>query len=351
MHPFLLERLQYLLHETISPSTRPFLEQAPAIKPHFCDKGNQLKVASVTYLIAKRLRFRLVGVKVLLALVALVVFGGAGAVAHPRRIKAPAVTPVSAPSPFRVISLDNCADQYVLGLVPRSQILGLSTRSTLADSFYRDRATNIRQIRPSLETILALHPDVIVRTWGGDFALIQALKQHNIPVININDVTDYIQAGDELLRVGHLLGQDQMAKHEARSFDTALSHLEPSGNDRTVLYYTPSGFSAGPDTMVGHMLERLGFRLETRDKGYFPLPPEVLLSLKPDVFALGFYEDKFEMRRTPGRNPLVRRLIETHPRISIPSKDLACSGWYTAYDLQSLAQIDFTTATEGGKIQ
>jgi iron complex transport system substrate-binding protein len=244
--------------------------------------------------------------------------------------------------PLKVVSLDGCADQYVLGLVPRDQILGLSDRARLPDSYFRERAAAVRRIPPRLETILALKPDVVVRTWGGDFNLIKALEKHHIRIININDITSYDQAKPELFRVAGELGQQAGAGIEAYRFDQAMAAIRPVGQGRTVLYYTPGGYSAGPDTMVGDMLQRLGFKLETQNKGFFYLSPEVLLSMKPDIFALAFYDDRYAMRRVPGRNPLVRAQIAASPNFTLPRQTVACSGWFTAYDLKELSQSSLT---------
>jgi iron complex transport system substrate-binding protein len=238
----------------------------------------------------------------------------------------------------RVVSLDGCADQYVLGLVPAADIAALSGRSRLPESYYRDRAKGIRQIRPDIEAVLALRPDMVVRTWGGDLKLIERLKKNNIKIININEINSYSDAENELERVGHELGRDQEAASEAVRFRAAMADIRPVGLGRTVLYYTPGGFSAGPDTMVGDMLRHLDFRLESQDKGYFFLSPEVLLSLKPDIFALSYYEDRYAMRRTPGRNPEVAKLIAATAHFTFPSRLSACSGWFTAYDLEALSK-------------
>ncbi len=254
----------------------------------------------------------------------------------------PRAMPAAGARPLKVVSLDGCADQYVLGLVPRDQILALSDRARLPDSYFRERATTVRRIQPRLETILALNPDVVVRTWGGDLNLIKALEKHYIRIININEITNYDQAKPELFRVARELGQEAGAGIEAHRFDQAMAAIQPAGEGRTVLYYTPGGYSAGPDTMTGDMLQRLGFKLETQNKGFFYLSPEVLLSMKPDIFALAFYDDHYAMRRVPGRNPLVRAQIAATPNFTLPRQSVSCSGWFTAYDLKELSQSPLT---------
>jgi iron complex transport system substrate-binding protein len=238
----------------------------------------------------------------------------------------------------RVVSLDMCADQYVLGLVPRENIAGISMRSHLPESFYRERAKGLQRVPAKSEAVLALAPDVVVRTWGGDRKLMDMLTKAGIKVVTINDLMSLDQAEGELLRVGQALGQAGAAQEEARRFRAAMDTIRPIGLGRTVLYYTPGGYSAGPDTFTGDFLTRLSFRMETQTKGFYFLSPEVLLSLKPDVFALGFYDDAYAMRRVPGRHPLVRKAIETTPHFTLPATAIACGAWYAAYDLQALSR-------------
>lgn len=295
---------------------------------------NQLTVVSLQKKRAHRLRlWVLCGVMAGLCLGIVVVW----AVRLP-----PRAVPAAGAKLLKVVSLDGCADQYVLGLVPRDQILALSDRARLPDSYFRERAAAVRRIQPRLETLLALDPDVVVRTWGGDLNLIKALEKHHIRIVNINDITNYDQAKPELFRVAKELGQEAGAGIEAHRFDLAMAAIQPVGEGRTVLYYTPTGTSAGPDTMVGDMLQRLGFKLETQNKGFFYLSPEVLLSMKPDIFALAFYDDHYAMRRVPGRNPLVRAQIAATPNFTLSRQSVSCSGWFTAYDLSELSQSPLT---------
>ena len=60
----------------------------------------------------------------------------------------------------RVLSLDQCADQYVLALSPRSAIVGLSTRADDPDSRLRALAAGLPLRRTTLESALASRPHV-----------------------------------------------------------------------------------------------------------------------------------------------------------------------------------------------
>lgn len=239
------------------------------------------------------------------------------------------------------MSLDMCADQYVLALIPRDRILALSDRARLPESYYRERAGGIRIAAPSLESLLALDPDVVVRTWAGDFKLIRELERRGIRVVTINDVSTLEGARTELLRVGDEMGQGTSARIEAHHMSQALERLEPFGQGRRVIYYTPSGYSAGKGTFIADMLETLGFTLAFDQKGFFSISPETLLGLEADAYALGFYDDIHSARRAPGRNPAVMKKIQSRPHIQLPGTAIACSAWYSAYELDDI------TVTEG----
>lgn len=245
---------------------------------------------------------------------------------------------VSVSKPLKVVSIDMCADQYVLGIFPQNQVLALSTRAGLSDSYYQDRAKKYLRLRPSLESILALKPDAVVRQWGGDARLLSALKARGIKIVQINDVKSLSQARFELLRVGQELNQQATAMIEARRFDMVLSQFRPLSKNKSILYYTPSGFSAGPDTMEGDILRTLGFQLESQNRGYYYIPTELFLTLKPDAYAVAFYDNRRIDARGVGRHPSVMKRLYGRTLLTFPSRTLACKGWFNAYDLTELGR-------------
>ncbi|MDC7681934.1 iron ABC transporter substrate-binding protein [Asticcacaulis sp. BYS171W] len=245
--------------------------------------------------------------------------------------------PVSA-APLRVVSLDMCADQYVLALLPKDRIAGLSLRARHQDAYFRDRVGDLPLRRATLETLLAVKPDAVVRTWGGDAKLLKGLEARGIKIIQINDVNNFSQAADEVKSVAQSLGVPQVGLRETARMSAALTAIGTPAKPRRVLYYTPSGFSAGRSTWVGQLIAATGNELVAGQDFFYYLSPETFLSARADVYALGFYADAYAMRRAPGRHPLVRERINKAPHVTIPSPMLACSAWYAAFDLPKLAE-------------
>ncbi|HEY1448526.1 MAG TPA: ABC transporter substrate-binding protein, partial [Caulobacteraceae bacterium] len=89
---------------------------------------------------------------------------------------------ISAP---RVLSLDQCADQYVLALSPRADIVGLSKRALNADSYLRSAARGLPERRATVESVLASRPEVVVRYWGGEARLTSELERRGVRVLTI----------------------------------------------------------------------------------------------------------------------------------------------------------------------
>ena len=67
----------------------------------------------------------------------------------------------------RIVSLDYCADQFVLGLADRERILALSPDAGKDFSYLRAEASGLPTVRPRSEDVLALRPDLVVRNYGG----------------------------------------------------------------------------------------------------------------------------------------------------------------------------------------
>ena len=65
------------------------------------------------------------------------------------------------------VSLDYCADQYLLALADDDQILAVSRGADKHYSYMREAAAPFHKIRASMEEALVLKPDIIFRQWGG----------------------------------------------------------------------------------------------------------------------------------------------------------------------------------------
>jgi iron complex transport system substrate-binding protein len=240
----------------------------------------------------------------------------------------------------RVYSLDQCADQYVMALVPRGDIVGLSYRADDVDSYLRAWARGLPKGRPGLEPILARRAQVVVRYWGGDPQLTRALERRGVKVARIEDVQDFNGVRANLRSVAAALGQAARGEALVRRMDAELAAAKGAGRGRSALYLTSGGFTAGPDTLVGAMLTAAGYRNVAGRMSFEPVALERMTLSPPDALVLGFFDaDSLATQRWAfGRHRLVRKLARERTLASLPASILGCPAWFAADGALRLAQ-------------
>ncbi|HEY2708530.1 MAG TPA: ABC transporter substrate-binding protein, partial [Caulobacteraceae bacterium] len=123
----------------------------------------------------------------------------------------------------RIVSLDQCADQYVLALAPRDQIVGLSKRARNADSYLRTDAAGLPERRATLESILGSRATIAVTYWAGDARLPAALARRGVSVIQIGEATDFAGVRADVRQVAAGLGQRAAGESLIAAMDAKLA--------------------------------------------------------------------------------------------------------------------------------
>jgi iron complex transport system substrate-binding protein len=239
-----------------------------------------------------------------------------------------------------VMSLDQCADQYVMALAPRASIVGVSYRAGDPDSYLRAQAAGLPRRRATAESILTAAPKVAVSYWGGDPLLLRSLSRRGIKVVQINEATDFAGVRGNVRRVAAAL--DQTARGEAliARMDGQLGRARDAWKGRPALYLTSAGYTAGRGTLIHAMLEGAGLRDAAQAPGFGRASVERLLLDPPMALVLGFF-DRYGLSRqnwAPGRQGLMRRLARTRAIDSLPGGLLGCPAWFAGDAAQSLAE-------------
>ena len=121
-----------------------------------------------------------------------------------------------------VLSLDYCADQYVLALVSEENILALSPASRSSYSYYRDRAAGFAQIKPEIEAVYSMAPNIIVRQWGGGLEATEYLSKIGLKVVQIGYGESFKEAGENLVKFGKEIDREDRAN---RLIPVSYTHL------------------------------------------------------------------------------------------------------------------------------
>lgn len=252
-----------------------------------------------------------------------------------------ALAPHANAVPQRIVSLDYCADQFVLALADRDQIAALSRGSHRDDSYYRARARGIRQVRPTLEEVLALEPDLVVRDWGGPWDAGVVYARFGVPVLQVGDTSDFAAAREGLREAGRALGHADRADALVRDLDLRLERLQanPLPEPAPVMYLSAGGAVAGSGTMMDAVIAAAGGRNVREEQNWALAPLERLTRAPPALIALGF----FDTGRTridawsPSRHPAFRRALAQSRTVALPAAAISCEAWYAIDAAEILA--------------
>lgn len=244
-------------------------------------------------------------------------------------------------APQRVVSLDYCADQFVLALADRGQIAALSRGSQRDDSHYRNRARGIRQTRGTLEEVLALQPDLVVRNWGGPWDAEQVYARFGVQVLQVGDSPDFASARGDLLDAARVLGQARRGAILAQDLDTRLARLAAHAPTQAppVMYLSAGGAVAGRGTLMDSIISSAGGRNIHAGESWTVLPLEQLVQTPPALVALGFF-DHGRTRMNPwlpGRHRAVQRALARARTVELPAASVSCEAWYAVEAAERIA--------------
>jgi iron complex transport system substrate-binding protein len=161
----------------------------------------------------------------------------------------------------RVVSLIPAATELLFAIGADSSVVG---RTRYCD--YPPAARSVPDlgdgIKPSIEAILARHPDLVVLYHSGQNAAIAGrLRELGIPAIRIN--TDALSDVPRVARIlGRLTGHQREADSVISVFDTALAHASrpvPAHPPRVLLLvWEQPPMTIGRGSFLSELLERAG---------------------------------------------------------------------------------------------
>ncbi len=148
-------------------------------------------------------------------------------------------------------------------------------------------------MRPNLELVLGLKPDLVLQLAGREAALqsVEALRVHGIPVA-IFEINDFASLFAAMERIGILLGAEDAARQGIGRIQARLAAVDKAmeGVQRPAVFFEvryPNLLAAGAESMVSEIIRRAGGEnVVTQGKKLVRLSEEVLLGLNPEVYLV-----------------------------------------------------------------
>lgn len=251
-------------------------------------------------------------------------------------------TAFAATSAQRVISMDFCADQFVLKLLPRSRILAVSKDAEKHFSYMRDSARGIDKVRPVAEDVLTINPDLIVRSYGGGPHVTRFFERAGIPVMQIPFANDIDEVRKMIQLLADQLGVPERGAEVVEEMNRRLQNIVQSADVRTALYMTPTGVTSGPGTMIDEILRAAGLENFQQQPGWRSIPLERLAYEQPDLVAAAFFnaDTNHPSMWSAMRHPVARSQMLDQPTVMLQGAWTSCGGWYLLDAIEALANTD-----------
>lgn len=244
-----------------------------------------------------------------------------------------------APRPQRIVSLNLCADQLLLALADRGQIVALT-------QFARDpsmsaaagAARGVPVTRGSAEEVLALRPDLVVAAPGWRTETMARLRERGVATLDLPAANTYGEIVAQTRTVARAVGQAPRGEALVARMDRALARLPRNpGGGAVAAYYQRRGFLTGAGTLVDELIQRAGLRnLATRlgRPALSRIGLEELVLARPDYLLVDSESDRVADQGTEMlHHPLLGRI----PKLRLRQAWTVCGGPAYVTAAQSLS--------------
>ncbi|MEG8046512.1 ABC transporter substrate-binding protein [Sphingomonas aerolata] len=241
--------------------------------------------------------------------------------------------------PARIVSLNLCADQYLLALADPAQIVALTRFARDPNmSAAANAARTIPVSRGSAEDVLMLRPDLVIASPFRRQTVAAVLAGRNVATLDLPPADSYAAIVTQVRQVAAAIGHRDRGETLIRRMDTALARLPRApGGGRTAAYYQRRGFLTGTGTLVDELMQRLGLaNLATRlgKPALAQLSLEQMALARPDYLIVESATDRVTDQ---GTEMLHHPILDGIPRLRIPEAWTVCGGPAYVLAAQSLA--------------
>ena len=235
------------------------------------------------------------------------------------------------PIPRRVMTLNMCADQLVLDLLPPERITSVTYISHIAsDENLAHLAGRVGINYGMAEEVFAQSPDLVI---GGDFsapATQAILKRAGYPLYEMASAEKFEAIREQTLFVGRLLGAETRAQELVAEMEVDLADLARTRPARpiSVVAWDGSGIAPGKGTLFNEILNVAGdinLAAEQSDAYMVALDMEELLVTNPDILAYGADLAMPSLRHEPLKHPAIQQRYGDR-QIAYPEEQYVCGG-------------------------
>jgi iron complex transport system substrate-binding protein len=235
--------------------------------------------------------------------------------------------------PSRIVSINLCADALLLALANPDQIADLSPYATDPTmSYLAESATAFRHDAAEAETVVDLHPDLVLAGTFTKLATRQILARLGYRVVLLAPARSIADSIDQIRQVADLVGYPGRGEALIATIEAARSRAALAAGDGgpTAAVYQRRGYVTGAETLTGELMDIVGFvnaggALAGATGGFVPL--ERLIADRPDYLIVASADRPAEDQGSALlAHPALERLYPPERRIALPERLTVCGG-------------------------
>ncbi|UZW54172.1 ABC transporter substrate-binding protein [Sphingobium sp. JS3065] len=236
-----------------------------------------------------------------------------------------ALTGAAPAPPKKIVSLNTCADQYVLALADAAQIAALSPYGHDPElSAAIGKARRFRTLNRPAEEVLALRPDLLVGFPSGDSVVGAPPGQWR--TLGLASADSYPMILTQIRQVAAAVGHPERGEALIAKMSRDLAALPRAGRGGVAAYYQRRGYMTGTGTLVDDLMRRAGLVNLAGKLGkpaLTQLPLEEMIAARPDWLIV---ESGSEQVVDQGTEMLHHPILRSIPRIRLPQAWTVCGG-------------------------
>ncbi|MCJ2031642.1 ABC transporter substrate-binding protein [Methylobacterium sp. J-043] len=247
-----------------------------------------------------------------------------------------------AEAPVRVVSMNLCADELVLRLADRDQVLAVTyLAGDPRGSTVSAEAAGVPVTRGLTEEVVALRPDLVIAGAFTTRATVGMLKRVGAPVLELGVPTDLDGVRSQIRQVARALGHPERGEALVADLDARLASVTPSTRPLRALVMRPNAFTVAPGGLGDALIRAAGLVNMAAEMGrdrFGQVPLEAAALANADLIVTD--------EGTPGmpsladtllHHPVFRALARRGRTVSIPNRFWTCPGPQVAEVVAQLA--------------
>ncbi|MGW9820285.1 iron complex transport system substrate-binding protein [Methylorubrum extorquens] len=248
----------------------------------------------------------------------------------------------TAEAPVRVVSMNLCADELVLRLADRDQVLAVTYLARdPRGSTVAGEAAGVPVTRGLTEEVVALRPDLVIAGAFTTRATVGMLKRVGAPVLELGVPTDLDGVRAQIRQVARALGHPERGEAMVANLDARLASVAPATRPLRALVMRPNAFTVAPGGLGDALIRAAGLVNVAAEIGrdrFGQVPLEAAALADADLIVVDAGAPGLpSLADTLLHHPVFRALAREGRTVAIPNRFWTCPGPQVAEVVARLA--------------